>query len=124
MPNKGKRRAKEIVIAVVKSAAGEARVFAGEVADATAAAAATVKAVARVTFDKVATAIEARASKGDKAAGSEIAPVAAPNMMSDTRTATVRARQPRKGIAKKHLGPKKRNSTKKPSRKASKKKRV
>lgn len=121
MPNKGKRRAKEIVIAVAKSAAGEARVFAREVADATAAAAATVKVVARVAFDKVATAIEARASKGDKAAGSEIAPVAAPNMMSDTRTATVRARQPRKGIVKKHVGP---SSTKKPSRKASKKKRV
>jgi hypothetical protein len=124
MPSDSKRRAMEIVIAVAKRAADEARVFAGEVADAAAAAAATARAAAGLALDKVATAIEASAAKGARATNSETVPVAEPNIVSNKVTTAAGATQPKKSVqrlnAKKRAAPKRRIK----SRTASKKKRV
>jgi hypothetical protein len=119
MPTNGKRRAQEILRAVAKSAAEEARFIAGEVADAAGAAAATAKAVAGGALDKVATAIEARAAKGAKATGSDANPVAVPNEPAKKGAKTL--------VAKRRTPPKrKKKKKKKPktSREASKKKRT
>ncbi len=117
MPTNGKRRAQEILRAVAKNAAEEARFFAGEVADAAGAAAAPAKAVAGGALDKVATAIEARAAKGAKATGSDANTVAAPNEPAKKVAKAL--------VAKKRAPPKRKKKMEtKTSRKAAKKKRT
>ena len=116
-----KTSAQETVVVAGKRAAEEAKVFAGEVADAAAAAAATTKAVAGVILNKVVTAIEARTTKGAKALAGEAATMAAAGGKPRSRA---KKKVAERSAAKKRVAPKKKAHTKKASRKAAKKKRV
>jgi hypothetical protein len=124
MPTKGKGHTKETVVAIAKIATAEAKVFAGEVADAAAAASATAKAAASMALDKIAGAIEAGAIRGAKAVGSESNTIGAANRAATTENVIRPKRRSNRATAKKRAAPKRRPKTKKAINKSAKKKRT
>jgi hypothetical protein len=124
------RKMQKTVEAAGKSAAQGAKAFAGEVADAAAAARTATTAAAGAVLDKVARAIETRAVKGAKAFTGKAATRTAPGVVLDkvatAKEAKKSSSRAKKSVAtKKRAAPKKRKAnTKNVPRKAAKKKRI